>query len=70
MALIHLQNLKKNPHHQNKDQTYIVKLFAVTHSTENIHLLAAGSGEGGHEQEYLAYKGLVNIIIPIDRIGR
>jgi hypothetical protein len=60
MALIHLQNLEKNPHHKNKDQAYTaLKHLAGTHSTENIHLWAAGSGEGGQEQEDMAYRGLV-----------
>jgi hypothetical protein len=65
MALIHLQNLKKNPHHKTKDQTYIVKTLAVTHSTETIYHPAAGSGEGGHEQEDMAYRGLVAFSIPM-----
>jgi hypothetical protein len=47
MALIHLQNLEKNHHHKNKDQAYTVKHLAGAHSTENIHLWAAGSEEGG-----------------------
>ena len=49
---------------KNKDQTYTVKHFALTHLTENIHLLAAGSGEEGLEQEDMAYRGLVAFSIP------
>ena len=44
--------MKKNPHHKIKEQTDTVTNLAVTYVTENIHLLAAGSGEGGLERGY------------------
>jgi hypothetical protein len=65
MALIHLQDLKKNPNHKNKNQAFIEKTLAPTHLTENISHLAAGSGEGGQEQEDMAYRGLVAFSIPM-----
>ena len=47
MDVIHLRNLEKNSHHKDNRQTYEVKHSAVTRKTENVNLLAAGSGGGG-----------------------
>ena len=57
MALIHLKILEKNSHHKDNRQTYEVKYSAVTHETENVNLLAAGSGGGGWSKRIWPTKG-------------